>query len=51
MATEGVETTNEWSVGMDATTLGIEEYAGTVLIPVQNSAIVVGVVSKEVSSG
>jgi hypothetical protein len=36
---------------MDAATTGIEKYAGAVLIPVQNGAIVVSVAFKEVGSG
>ena len=46
-----VKTTDERAVRMDAATLGVEEDTGAVLVPVQNSSAIVGVMLNEIGSG
>ena len=48
---ERVKTADERAVRMNSTPLGIEEDAGAVFFPIQNSSAVVGVAVHEVGSG
>jgi len=48
---EGVKTTDERTVRMDAATRGIEEDAGAVFFPIQNGSAFVGVAFDELGSG
>ena len=51
MTADGVKTTDERAVGMDATSSGIEEDASAVFFPIQNCSAIMGVAFNEVGCG